>query len=250
MDTARERILAAIHQAGQRRIDELLQRRQEQQAQRSAWQAPPTAAGLVMLLARREGGLIPLARFLKKAGLKGISPARLRAIARGKEVPAWRVLEQIGLAGDVADLAEARRDWEAKYRARLQGRLKSPLGIELRLLLAEASATLRALGAKLGFHYSVLIRDLKRIDRDEPIRWYHVERILRAVGLPEDGEHWREIHALWYTAAERRKKTAGAPRRRPFAPAGNGEAAADGNHKPSANGARAAADNGRAHHRG
>jgi len=40
------------------------------------------------------------------------------------------------------------------------------------------------------------------------VRWFHVERILTALALPRDGERWREIHGLWYTAHERRRKTA------------------------------------------
>jgi len=206
-ETARERILQAVRQAGQRRLAVLLRRRDACEAEHFFWQAPPSLIDLVRLLARREGGLAPLVRVLKKSGLKGLSLSRLRAILRGGEVPAWKLLEQIAEACGVDDLAEAHRDWAERYRARLQARYPSPLGVELRLLIAETASTLRALEPRLGFNYSVLIRDLHRIDADEPVRWFHVERILRAVALPVDGERWREIHALWYTAGERRKKT-------------------------------------------
>ena len=43
------------------------------------------------------------------------------------------------------------------------------------------------------------------LDRDLPVKWYHVERILKALGLSPDGERWRELRAWWYTSAERRK---------------------------------------------
>jgi hypothetical protein len=52
----------------------------------------------------------------------------------------------------------------------------------------------------------VLVREFQRIDRDEPLRWFHLERILRAIGLPPEGERWREIRALWATADSRRKR--------------------------------------------
>jgi hypothetical protein len=38
------------------------------------------------------------------------------------------------------------------------------------------------------------------------VRWFHVERILKAVGLTPEDERWREVHALWYTAGDRRPK--------------------------------------------
>jgi hypothetical protein len=110
------------------------------------------------------------------------------------------------------------------------------------------AASLRAFSSRLRFNYSVLVRDLQRLDRDAPIRWGHVERVLRAADLPEHDDRWREIHALWYTAGERRKTT-GTPRRRPFVPTTNGEPHAAANHKPSVNGAQAAGRNGREHRR-
>ena len=158
---------------------------------------------MIRLLARREGGLIPLARHLKAAGLKGLWTGRLRAIVRGNGIPPWKVVEQIGRACNVVDFTEVRRDWTSRYRAALQRSFASPLGVEVRLLIAEQAATLRAFSPRLGFNASVLVRDLQRIDTDQPLRWFHIERILRAAGLREEEERWKEIHALWYTAAER-----------------------------------------------
>src|SRR6185437_5921392 len=100
-DTARERILRALHQAGQRRVEVLLEHRIQRDAQRSAWQSPPSVPALITLLAQREGGLIPLSRYLKKAGLKGLWTARLRAISHGEETPPWCVLKQIARVCDV-----------------------------------------------------------------------------------------------------------------------------------------------------
>ncbi len=205
LDTARARILQALHQAGRRRLETLLQQRNTRAAERFAWQAPGSIRALIQLLAKREGGLIPLTRHLRKVGLKGLWPGRLRGIAQGTEVPAWYVLEQIGLTCGVTDLTEVRRDWTERYRAQLQLSTRSPLGVELRLLIAEVAATLRAFSPRLGFNYAVLIRDLQKIDRDEPIKWFHIERILRAAGPQVDEARWKEIHALWYTARERRK---------------------------------------------
>jgi transcriptional regulator with XRE-family HTH domain len=210
LDSARQRILLAVEQAGRRRLEELLQNWHHRVAQRDAWQAPPSLPDMVALLARREGGLIPLARALKCGGIPGFSPARLRAVTQGRDVPAWCVVEQIARVTGVADLTEVRRDWADRYRARLQRQCASPLGVELRLLIAEAAPSLRAFSPRLGFNYSVLVREFQRLDRDEPLRWPHVERILKALGLLVDGPEWRMIRSLWSTAGARNKRAANA----------------------------------------
>jgi transcriptional regulator with XRE-family HTH domain len=204
-ETAEARILQAIHEAGRRRLADLQARRQALLAERRAWEAPASTADLVVQLARREGGVLPLARLLKRAGLRGLWTGRLRAIAAGLEVPAWPVLAEVARVGKVTDLADVRHDWSRRYREQLQRRCRSPLGVELRVLIGEKAATLRDLSPHLGFNYSVLIREFQRLDRDEPLKWFHVERILRVVGLPTDCERWKEIRALWSTADSRRK---------------------------------------------
>jgi transcriptional regulator with XRE-family HTH domain len=215
LDSARARILEAVHAAGRRRVHDLLERRRRRAAEQMAWQAPPSVPALVALLARREGGLIPLTRLLRQAGVKGLWAGRLRALTQGKDIPAWPLVEHIGRACGVPDLSEVRRDWAERYRAQAGHQCPSPLGVELRVLIAEVALTLRAFSPRLGFNYSVLVRDLQRIDRDAPVRWFHVERILKARGVPPDDERWREVHALWYTAAERSKKSAQFVRRLP-----------------------------------
>jgi transcriptional regulator with XRE-family HTH domain len=206
-DTARQRILDAIHAAGQRRVETLLQQRQQCEEERVAWQRPSSVQALITLLARREGGLIPLSRQLKRLGLKGLWPARLRSISRGEEVPPWCVLERIAKVCQVADWDEVHEDWQERYREQLQQTCPSPLGIELRSLIGEVAESLRDFSPRLGFNYSVLVRDMQKIDRDEPVRWFHIERIVRAAGLPAEDARWREIHALWSTASDRRKRT-------------------------------------------
>jgi transcriptional regulator with XRE-family HTH domain len=213
LDSARDRILKALHQAGRQRIEALLERRRARDQEQYAWQAPDSVPSLITLLARREGGLIPLGRCLRAAGLSGLWIGKLRAIARGLEAPPWLVLERIGKACGVTEMAEVYHDWTARYRLHLHRLCPSPLGVEIRLLIAEVAPTLRGFSSRLGFNYSVLVRDLQRIDRDEPIKWYHVERLLRAAGLPSDDMRWLEVRALWSTATERRK-IAAAPRRK------------------------------------
>jgi len=159
-------------------------------------------------LAKREGGLAPLARKLTEAGLNGVSIPRLRSIACGQDVPPWRLLEDIGQACGVTDLATVRGDWKRRYRARLERQDLSALAIELRLLIAESAPTVRAFSQKLPFNYSVLVRDLQRIDRNRPLKWFHVERILDAAGLRSSSERWQEIRILWYTVNNRSKKAA------------------------------------------
>jgi transcriptional regulator with XRE-family HTH domain len=214
--SAHERILTAIHQAGAKRVTELLECRRRREAEQAAWKAPTTVVALVALLARREGGLIPLARLLRKAGLKRLWPGRLRAIRQGEEVPPWPVLRRLAEICGVAELTEVRRDWAERYRAHLERRCPSPLGVELRLLIAESATTLRELSPRLGFNYSVLIREFQRIDRDEPLRWFHIERLLGVIGLVPMCERWREIRALWSTAEQRRKRGAEAERKAPM----------------------------------
>ncbi len=206
-DTARQRIQDAIHAAGQRRVESLLQQRRQREAERVAWQRPPSVQAFITLLARREGGFIPLSRQLKRLGLKGLWAARLRAISRGEEVPPWCVLECIAKACQVADWDDVHEDWQQRYREQLRKWCPSPLGIELRLLIGEMAESLREFSPRLGFNYSVLVRDMQKIDRDEAVRWFHVERIVRAAGVPADDPRWREIHALWSTASDRRKTT-------------------------------------------
>lgn len=206
LESACARIMQAVHQAGARRVQELLQLRAAREAERSAWQVPPTVAVLVALLARREGGYIPLARCLRRAGVHGLWPGRLRAVAGGKIVPAWPVVQRVAQACGVRDLTEAREDWSQSYRRQLQQRCASPLGVELRLLIAEVATSLREFSPRLGFNYSVLVREFQRIDRDAPLRWFHIERVLTAVGLSATSERWREIRALWSTAETRRKR--------------------------------------------
>ena len=213
-DSARTRILQALDEAGKKRVEDLLKLRSLREAERSAWQSPPSVSALIVLLAKREGGLVPLARFLTKAGVRHISPSRLRGIAHEKEVPTWHLLQQIGQAGNVADMGDVQQDWVQRYHEVLESQYESPLGVELRLLIAEVAPTLRAFSPRLGFNYSVLVRDLHRIDRDEPLRWFHVERILVAAGLPVDCDRWKEIRALWYTAGARKKMAGPSPLRR------------------------------------
>lgn len=207
LDTARERILKAIHQAGQHRVESLLAHRRSLQARSLRWRAPRSVQELILLLSEREGGLAPLARMLRQSpGLEGVSTVRLRAIARGEEIPAWCLLAHIGHACAVEDLTIAHHDWAERFRNELQTWCKSPLGIELRILVAEIAPSLRAFSPRLGFNYSVLTREFQRIDRDESIRWFHIERILTAAGLPVDSERWREIRGLWSTSETRRKR--------------------------------------------
>jgi transcriptional regulator with XRE-family HTH domain len=214
LDTAYERILDAVQQAGRRRVQALLERRAVRDEQRRAWQTPATVRELVTLLARREGGLIPLMRLLRQAGLQGFWTGRLRAIAQGKEVPAWPVLEALGRAGGVHEVADVLEDWRLCFRRRLQAEAMSPLGLELRLLMMEVAPNLRAFSPRLGFNYSVLVRDMQRIDRDDPIKWFHIERIVLATDLPVTEDQWRGLRALWYTAGER-KVGQSQPRSRP-----------------------------------
>jgi transcriptional regulator with XRE-family HTH domain len=211
LESAQERILDAIHRAGSRRVAALLQRQRERQAESKAWQVPTSVVQLITLLARREGGLLPLRRFLRRSGVRQLGPARLRSIAKGVEVPSWPVLERIGTACGVLDLMDVKIDWRERYRAQLDARKQSPLGSAVRLVIAEQAATVRAFSAQLGLHSSLLIRDLQRLDRDEAIRWSRVERILRAAGLLDGGDRWQEIRTLLGTAAERRRRNGTEP---------------------------------------
>ncbi len=204
-ETALRRILDALHAAGRRRVEGLLHQRQARLAEREAWQAPASVRDLFARLARREGGVLPLARLLRRAGVRGLWAGRLREVVRGEDVPAWPVVSQVGRACGVADLTAVHLDWRERYREHLQRDCGSPLGVELRLLIGEVAVTLRDLSPRLGFNYSVLVREFQRLDRDEPLKWFHVERLLHVLGLPPEGERWREIRALWSTAESRRK---------------------------------------------
>jgi transcriptional regulator with XRE-family HTH domain len=203
LETARTRILEALHQAGKQRVELVVERIAERERQRSAWRSPPNVRQMIALLAKHEGGLAPLARRLRREGLAGVSVPRLRSIVRGSDVPTWRLLDEIAAVCQIDDLVDVRRDWAARYRARLQRRALSPLGVELRTLIAEVALTSRAFSRKLPFNYSVLVRDLGRIDRDVPLAWFHVERIMAAAGLRSHHERWQEVRVLWCTVEAR-----------------------------------------------
>jgi transcriptional regulator with XRE-family HTH domain len=206
LDTARQRILGALEKAGQQRVAELLQRREQGRIARNAWKHPATVAGFIAGLAAREGGLIPLARLLRQHRVAGLWVDRLRRIVRGEDMPTWYLLERVAEVTGVDDLAEVFVDWGARFRDDLQPGCPSPLGRELRVMIAQAAPSLRAFSPRLGCNYSVLVRCFHKLDKDEPVRWRQVERILVALGLPRDGIRWRELHALWYTAPERRRR--------------------------------------------
>jgi transcriptional regulator with XRE-family HTH domain len=197
-ESAHARIVEAIHRAGQRRVEALLKKKAAQDTERAGWQTPLSVQALVARLADREGGIRPLARCLRQAGESSFWAGRLRAIARGEEVPAWPVVERIGQACQVPDLRAVREDWREQYRRHLNGHGEHPLGIEVRVLIAEVATTLRELSGKLAFSPSVLVRDLQRMDEGRPVKWFHVERILRAAGLAEADRRWQQIHAWWY----------------------------------------------------
>jgi hypothetical protein len=131
--------------------------------------------------------------------VKGFWAARLRAITRGEEVPPWPLLARIGTACGVHDLSAAYRDWQEQYRSLLHAGGGEPLGVEVRLLIAEEDTTVRAFSRRLAVNPSVLTRDLQRMDRGRPVRWPAVERILKAAGLKAGDPRWEQIHAWWYS---------------------------------------------------
>jgi transcriptional regulator with XRE-family HTH domain len=201
-EAGRDRIVQAIYQAGQRRVEALLRKRDQRNAERVAWRSPLTVQALVGRLAAREGGFIPLMRHLRRAGETGFWAGRLRAMARGEEVPPWPLVRRLATVCGVQELNAVQRDWREQYRHRMQTTESSPLGTEVRLLIAEVANTVREFSKRLGFSPSVLVRDLQRMDNGHPGKWFHVERVLRAAGLtPADGR-WNQIYAWWYASAD------------------------------------------------
>lgn len=201
-EVAGRRILEAFERAGRQRISTLLEQRKAGLRDGSAWQSPSSAADMITLLARREGGLAPLARQLKRAGCRGVSVPRLRAVARGADLPAWCWLREVARSMKVHNLVTMREDWQARFRQRLQAIKLSPLAVEVRLLIAESANSVREFSQKLPFNYSVLVRDLARIDRGQPIAWFHVDRLLSAAGLGTNHDRWQEVRILWCTQHE------------------------------------------------
>lgn len=196
-DSARTRILKALAEAGYEKVGEIFQRRSQRDTKRGAWKSPGSVSEMIRLLAIREGGLVPLSRKLRDAELAGISPPRLRSYLQEEETPSWSLLHGIAESCGVKNLGDVHINWIHRYREQLKQKSDSLLAVELRLLIAEVAPTLRAFAKRLPFNYSVLLRDLYRVEGHEPIKWPHIERLLRAAGLPSSSERWRVIVRLW-----------------------------------------------------
>ena len=196
-DTARSRIIGALADAGYKKVAEIFERRSQRDSKRVEWKSPGSVSDMIRLLAVREGGLVPLSRKLKDAELAGISPPRLRSYLQAEETPSWSLLHGIAESCGVRNLGEVHINWIHRYREQLKQKSDSLLAVELRLLIAEVAPTLRAFAQRLPFNYSVLLRDLYRVEAKEPIKWPHIERLLRAAGLPASSERWRVILRLW-----------------------------------------------------
>jgi transcriptional regulator with XRE-family HTH domain len=197
--SGRERIMSALAAAGQDKIDAVFARRDARDIKRNAWKTPANVTDMIKALAKREGGIVPLSRVLKKAELYGVSPPRLRSYLIGEETPTWFLLQQIADECTISKLQVVHIDWIHRFREQLQSKNDSLLAIELRLLMAEVAPTIREFSKRLPFNYSVLLRDLYKVERKQSFKWFHIERILRAAGLPENSERWRVIHRLWLT---------------------------------------------------
>jgi hypothetical protein len=116
-------------------------------------------------------------------------------------VPAWPLVERVASACGVADLSAARRDWEAKYRERLEAAGLPALAVEVRVLIAESAGSARAVSLRAGVCYCALTRDLRRIGRGQPVAWPRLERVLRGAGLGPGCPRWERVHAWWHSAA-------------------------------------------------
>ena len=196
-DSARTRILKALSESGYEKVGEIFQRRSQRDMKRVAWKSPGSVSEMIRLMAVREGGLVPLSRKLRDAKLSGISPPRLRSYLQEEETPSWSLLHEIAESCGVKNLGDVHINWIHRYREQLNQKSDSSLAVELRLLIAEVAPTLRAFAKRLPFNYSVLLRDLYRVEGHEPIKWPHIERLLRAAGLPSSSERWRVLVRLW-----------------------------------------------------
>ena len=196
-DSARARILLALADAGNKKVAEIFERRSQRDSKRVAWKSPGSVSEMIRLLAIREGGLVPLSRKLRDAKLAGISPPRLRSYLQKEETPSWSLMHGVAESCGVRNLGDVHINWIHRYREQLKQKSDSRLAVELRLLIAEVAPTLRAFAKRLPFNYSVLLRDLYRVEAKQPIKWPHIERLLRAAGLPSSSERWRVIVRLW-----------------------------------------------------
>jgi hypothetical protein len=127
-------------------------------------------------------------------------------VARGVDLPSWFWIQEVARITKVPDLARMRDEWYARSRRRLEATGISPLAVELRLLVAETASSVREFSHRLPFNYSVLVRDLGRIDGGRTIGWFHVERLLTAAGLATHHDRWQEIRVLWCTVENQLKR--------------------------------------------
>lgn len=196
-DTARKRILEAYEKAGHERVAEVFRRRDDRDMRRIAWKSPTTVADMLTLLAKREGGVVTLARMLKSMDLYGISTPQLRGYILGTVTPSWSLLQQIADKCGIEKLQPVHIDWIKRYRTQLKKKCKKMLCVEIKLLVAELAPTMRAFAKRCHCSPSLLLRDLYRIEDGEPVKWKHIERFLLGAGLPDTCERWQVIHGLW-----------------------------------------------------
>lgn len=196
-DSARKRILSAYERAGHARIIDMFRRREDRDTKRQAWKTPTTVSEFLTLLAEREGGVVPLARMLTKAGYYGVSTPQLRSYVSGQVTPTWYLLQQIADHCGVEKLQHVHIDWIKRYRAQLMKKSKRKLTAELKLLMVEVAPNVRRFGDRLPFNYSLVLRDLYRLEDNLPVKWERIERLMRAAGLPPATERWQVIHRLW-----------------------------------------------------
>jgi len=156
--------------------------------------APPsTVMQAVTRLRDRHGGYVPLARVLHDETQRGLclSPAHLKQIERGQEVPALPLLEHLVTRGGSRLTTELVRDWYDRmpsYLAEHQKlRWRHPLARGFGIIVFEKWHSLYAFWEEQfqdDFTYSIVTRNFQQLNgRKSDFPWTTVSRYLNAVGI-------------------------------------------------------------------
>lgn len=187
----------------------------------SLYSEPLTVQAAVAFLAEDARGYMALHRQVKEYRYPDespesgqhmlFSPAALKRMAAGVEVPPLPLLRRMLEAQHTAVTPALHRDWQLRYPEYLQrhglprvGRIRQPLVRSLLTVIAEVEMNMKQfclhrLEGNEGdaLSPSLLTREMKQVGKGEKLAWRRIERILLGADTKPDSPRWRFVQHLW-----------------------------------------------------